>query len=209
MDPFILSLMQDGLDDVLADWTENDGNELMDSDEEEELLIASRRSDQQGGNPMFSVQMERVQPPRSFRTGTAIQIQVRFRLQQLRSSNGEFQGEAVAEAFYRGLVDFIRNPANGITNPEEYSMSMVIHHNLGTHTWTQCKHLLVTEWLQGSQYTRKWLEKLAKQLNSNENFDAANGEFYAELSFFKTRERGGGYRKKHGVHRKSFADLLK
>ena len=62
MDPFIIALMEDGL---LADWTENDGNELMDSDEEEVLLIASRRADQQGGNPLFSVNMERIQPPRS------------------------------------------------------------------------------------------------------------------------------------------------
>ena len=211
MDPFTIALMQDGLDGLLAeipDWTENDGNELMDSDEEEDLLIASRRSDQQGGNPLFSVNMERIQPPRSFHNGTAIQTRARFTLQQLRPSNGEFQGEAVAEAFYQGLVEFVNNPANGLANPEDYSMSMAIHHNTGTHTWVQCHRFPVTEWLQGSEQTRQWLEKLAKQLNSAENFDAANREFYAELSFFKTQQRGGGYRKNNtGV--KSFAQLLK
>ena len=150
MDPFTITLMElNGL--LVPDWTENDGNELMDSDEE--LLIASRRADQQGGNPLFSVNMERIQPPRSFRNGTAIQIRARFTLQQLRPSNGKFQGEAVAEAFYQGLVQFVSNPANGITNPEDYSMSMAIHHNTGTHTWTQCNRLAVTEWLQGSQRT--------------------------------------------------------
>ena len=115
MDPFTIALMEDRLDGLLAeilDWTESDSNELMDSDEEEELLIASRRADQQGGNPLFSVNMERIQPPRSFRNGTAIQIRARFTLQQLRPSNGEFQGEAVAEAFYQGLVKFVSNPAN-------------------------------------------------------------------------------------------------
>ena len=208
MDPFILSLMQDGLDGVLADWTENDGNELMDSDEEEDLLIASRRADQQGGNPLFSIQMERIQPPRSLRNGTAIEIRARFTLQQLRPSNSEFQGEAVAEAFYQGLVDFVNNPANGLTNPAEYSLTMAIHHSTGTHTWTQCKRLCVTEWLQGSQRTRQWLERLAKQLNSAENFDAANGEFYAELTFFKTQQRGGGYRK-NNPGPQSFVQLLK
>ena len=208
MESFILALMEDGLDAVLADWSENDGNDLMDSDEEEELLIASRRADQQGGNPLFSVNMERIQAPRSFHNGTAIQIRARFTLQQLHPSNGEFQEEAVAEAFYQGLVDFVNNPANGLTNPADYSMSMAIHHNTGTHTWTQCHRFPVTEWLQGSQQTRQWLEKLAKQLNSNENFDAANGEFYAELTFFKTQQRGGGYRKNNpGVQ--SFTQLLK
>ena len=208
MEPFILALMEDGLDGLLADWSENDGNELMDSEDEDELLIASRRADQQGGNPLFSVQMERIQPPRTFRNGTAIQTRVRFTLQQLRPSNGDFQGEAVAEAFYQGLVEFVNNPANGLTNPEDYSMSMAIHHNTGTHTWIQCDRFPVTEWLQGSQRTQAWLEKLAKQLNSNENFDAANGEFYAELSFFKTRQRGGVYRK-NNPGPQSFADLLK
>ena len=208
MEPFILALMQDGLEAVLADWSETDGNELMDSEDEEDLLIASRRADQQGGNPLFAVNMERIQPPRSFRNGTALQMRVRFTLQQLCPANGEFQGEAVAEAFHQGLVGFIRNPANGLTNPEEYVMSMAIHHNTGTHTWTQCKRVPVTEWLRGSEYTRAWLEKLANQLNSAENFDAANGEFYAELSFFKTRQRGGGYRKGNNLGHQSFVQIL-
>lgn len=153
--------MEDGLDGLLADWSEHDGNELMDSEDEEDLLIASRRADQQGGNPLFSVSMERIQSPCSFHNGTAIQIRTRFRLQQLRSPNGEFQGEAVAEAFYQGLVDFINNPANGLTNPADYVMSMAIHHSTGTHTWTQCERFPLTDWLQGSEKTRQWLEKLA------------------------------------------------
>ena len=52
----------------------------MDSEDESDLLIAVRRADQQGGNPLFSVNMERVRAPRSFHRGVAIQMQVRFSL---------------------------------------------------------------------------------------------------------------------------------
>ena len=186
--------MNDSLDSFLEDeteWTPSQGEELMDSDDETDLLIASRQSDQQGGNPLFSVNMERVRPPRSFHRDVAIQMNVEFSLRQLRSPNGEFQGGAVAQAFHQGLINFIRDPRNGITNMEDYSLSMAIHHSTASHTWTSCPRLPLSEWIQGSPLTRQWLEKLAKQLNSAESFDAANGEFYAELSFFKNRQRGG------------------
>ena len=42
----------------MEEWTEMEGCELMDSEDEAELLRASRRSDQQGGNPLFAVQMQ-------------------------------------------------------------------------------------------------------------------------------------------------------
>ena len=210
MDPYILALMNDSLDSFLEDeteWTPSQGEELMDSDDETDLLIASRQSDQQGGNPLFSVNMERVRPPRSFHRDVAIQMNVRFSLRQLRPPNGEFQGEAVAQAFHQGLINFIRDPRNGITNVEDYSLSMAIHHSTGSHTWTSCPRLPLSEWIQDSPLTRQWLEKLAKQLNSAESFDAANGEFYAELSFFKNRQRGGRPRKKNPSN-KSFEQLL-
>ena len=210
MDPYILALMNDSLDSWLADvpdWTSRQGEELMDSDDENELLIAARRADQHGRNPLFAVNMQRVRAPRSFHRGVALQMQVRFSLEQLRPPNGEYQGEAVAEAFHQGLINFIRDPRNGIVNPDEYSMSMAIHHSTGTHTWTSCPRVPLSEWLQGSPLTRQWLEKLAKQLNSAESFDAASGEFFAELSFFKTQQRGGRpARNKPG--NKSFEQLL-
>ena len=61
MDPYILALMNDLLDSWLADvpdWTSSQGEELMDSDDENKLLIAARRADQHGGNPLFVVNME-------------------------------------------------------------------------------------------------------------------------------------------------------
>ena len=211
MDPFIRALMDDSLDSWLAEvpeWSSSQDDELMPSDDEDELLIAARRAEQQGGNPLFAVNMQRVRPPRSFHRGVAVQIQVRFSLEQLRPPNGEYQGEAVAEAFHQGLVNFIRDPRNGIENPDDYSMSMAIHHNTGTHTWTSCHRVPLRQWLDGSPLTRQWLEKLAKQLNSAESSDATNGEFYAELSFFKTEQRGGRPAKNKPGN-KSFEQLLK
>lgn len=41
MDPFILTLTQDGLDDVLAPWSASQGDVLMDSDDDEALLAVS------------------------------------------------------------------------------------------------------------------------------------------------------------------------
>ena len=40
------------------------------------------------------------------------------------------------------------------------------------------------EWLNRSEYTEHWLDKLAKQLNSAESFNATTGEFYIDLLFF-------------------------
>ena len=157
MDPYILALMDNSTDAWLADvpdWSSSQGDELMNSDDENDLLIASRHSDQQGGNPLFAVNMQRVRAPRSFHRGAAIQMQVRFSLEQLRTPNGEFQGEAVAEAFHQGLINFIRNPRNGIINPADYSLTMAIHHSTGTKTWTRAPRASLTEWLQGSQRTR-------------------------------------------------------
>jgi len=103
-------------------------------------------------------------------------------------------GEAISEAFMQGLQQFIRS--QNIQPVEEYSMSFQIHHKAGTHTWTSSPVMPLTEWLQGSERSRAWLDKLTKQLNSSEGLDATGGEFYAELLFFKNRGRGSGsYRK--------------
>ena len=69
MDPFILTLTQDGLDDVLAPWSASQGDTLMESDEDEALLAVARRADQQGGNPLFSVRREGIREPRSWQNG--------------------------------------------------------------------------------------------------------------------------------------------
>ena len=141
MDPYIRALMEDGLDEVLADWSEKDGLALMESEDEEELVRASRRAEQQGGNPLFAVTVQRIQPTRSFQNGVALQSQVRFFLRQLRAPNGEPQGEAIAEAIHQGLVNFVRDPANGLTNHDDYSLAIVVHHSSGNNLWTSAKRI--------------------------------------------------------------------
>ena len=68
MDPYIRGLIEnDGLKEVLAEeleWTASQGEELMDSDDELDLLAASRRADQHGGNRPFAINMERIGPIR-------------------------------------------------------------------------------------------------------------------------------------------------
>ena len=154
----------------------------MDPAVEPELLSAARRGDQQGGNPLFRINPQRIGSPRVFRNGAAAQHAVRFRFEQLRAPNGDFQGEAVSEAFTQGLVQFVED--NQIGPVEDYSLWMPIHHSTGSHTWTSCPPLPLTDWLNGSEMSRARLDCLAKQLNSSQSFDANNGEFYAELLFY-------------------------
>ena len=90
MDPFILTLTQDGLDDVLAPWSASQGDVLMDSDDDEALLAVARRADQQGRNPLFSVRREGVREPRSWQNGTAVKDRVQLRLEQNRKADEDF-----------------------------------------------------------------------------------------------------------------------
>ena len=49
----------------------------------------------------------------------------------------------------------------------------------------------LTDWLDNDQGSREWLEKLLKQLNSAEDLDATEGEFYVEMTFIKNSGCGG------------------
>jgi len=194
MDPFSdLVMEENSLDQFLIhggkvmegveeeEWTASQGELLMSDSQNEDLLSAARRAEQQGGNPLFQVSPERIHRPRPWQNGTVVQMAVRFRLEQLRSANGEFLGEAISEVFMQGLQQLIQS--QNFQPVEEYSMSFQIHHNTGSHTWTSSPVISLTEWLEGSERTRAWLDKLTKQLNSSEGLDAAGGEFYAELLF--------------------------
>ena len=212
MDPYIRALIENyGLEEVLAEeleWTASKGEELMDSDDEFDLLAASRRADQQGGNRPFAVNIEHIGPVRRWRDGVAVHHAVRSRLIQLRPPNGELQGEAITEATIQGLNKYVRDPRNELGRIEDLSLSMAVHHSTGTHTWTSTRPIPLEEWLNRSEYTKHWLDKLAKQLNSAESFDATSGEFYIELLFFKNRQRGSG-RKGKNPGSMSYEDMLK
>ena len=140
--------------------------------------------------------MERLGSPRSFRNGVAVQHHVRFRLNQLGAPNGDPQGEAVAEALRQGLENYVRREQ--IYPVQEYMLKISIHHSTGTHTWISSPILPLADWLNNREQTEAWLDKLAKQFNSSESFEASSGDFYAELLFFKNRQRGSGHRGKKG-----------
>ena len=68
----------------------------------------------------------------------------------------------------------------------------------------------LTDWVQNNQRSSEWMEKLAKQLNSAEDIDVTEGEFYVELNFFKHSGQGGtSCVKKHNPGRMSYETLLK
>ena len=116
-----------------------------------------------------------------------MQHHVRFRLEQLRAPNGDPQGEAVAEALRQGLENYVRRKQ--IYPVQNYSLTISIHHSTGSHTWISSPFLPLADWLNNREQTEAWLDKLAKQLNSAESFDAASRDFYAELLFVKNRQR--------------------
>ena len=178
----------------------------MDLEAEPELLSAARRADQQGGNPLFRINPQRISSPRVFRDGVAGQHAVRFRLEQLRAPNGEYQGEAVSQVFRQGLVQYVQD--NQIGPVEDVTLWMPIHHSTGSHTWTSFPPLPLVDWLNGSEMSRSWSDRLAKQLNSSESFDGASGEFYAKLLFFENRSRGSGW-KKNNPGSMSYEQMLK
>ena len=162
------------------EWSASQGDRLMPSDDESQLLSAARRGDQPGGNPLFRINPQRIGSPRVFRHGAAVQHAVRFPLKQLRAPNGELQGEAVSEAFKQGLVQFVED--NQIGPVEDYSLWMPIHRSTGSHTWTSCPPLV--DWLSGSEMSRAWLDRLAKQLNSSESFYATCGDILRRIVVF-------------------------
>jgi len=140
-----------------SEWTASQGDRLMTDSQNDDLLSAARRADQQGGNQLFEINPERLHRPRSWQRGTVVQMAVRFQLEQLRPANGEVLEEAISEEFMQGLRQFIRS--QNIQPVEEYSMSFQIHHNTGTHMWTSSPVMPLTEWLQGSERSRAWLEQ--------------------------------------------------
>ena len=178
----------------------------MTRDDESDLLSAARRADQQGGNPLFRINPQRISSPRVFRDGLASQHAVRLRLEQLRPPNGKYQGEAVSEAFRQGLIRYVQD--NQIGPVEDFTLWMPIHHSTGSHTLTSCPPLPLVDWLNGSEMSRAWLDRLAKQLNSAESVDGASDEFHADLLFFKNRGVGSGW-KKNNPGNMSYEQTLK
>lgn len=122
---------------------------------------------------------------------------------RLRVPEDNLLGEAIAEVFRQGYHDVVGE--RGYV-PADYSMQFAVHHSSGNHVWTRSPNIPLTDWLDNNQRSREWLEKLAKQLNSAEDLDATEGEFYVEMTFIKNSGRGG---KKGNPGRMSYEKLLK
>ena len=164
--------------------------ELLPDEENELMLSALRRGEQRGGNPLFRSEFTPVGRNRSFR-GILEQRKFRLTLQQLRSpDDGELLGEAMSESIIQGLQSVVEN--EGI-NIEEYSLLVAVHSNSFANVWSQsARHVPLTDWLNNAEYTRAWLDDLAKKLNSAEVVEPERDGFYVELTFVKRLGRIAG-----------------
>lgn len=173
---------------------------------EEEMMRAGRRSEQQGGNPLFRVDRQRVGQSQSWQNGTAVIQRIRMRLEEARAPADDLLGEAIAEAFNQGFRDQVRE--NGM-QVDDFSLQLVIPHNTGTHTWTRSPLMSLREWMEGGERARVWFDKLAKELNSSEGLDETGGEFYEEMLFVKKSRGSGRKGKKLNPGNLSCAEMLK
>ena len=110
----------------------------------------------------------------------------------MRQADDEPLGEAITEALLQGLQRVVLNEG---LNVEPYSLLVAVHSNSFTRVWSQsARSVPLEEWLSNGDYTRAWLDALAKKFNSAEVIDPQKDGFFVELTFVKRHCRGG----KHG-----------
>lgn len=160
------------------------------------LLAGARRYDQQGGNPLFRANFTAAGRNSSFR-GVVQQKNFRLTFDQLRTlEENEPVGEALTEAIRQGFEQLVENEN---IRTEEYSLLVAIHSNSFTNVWTQsARHVTLNECPHNQDYVRKYLEDLARKLNSAQVVDPERDGFFVELTFVKTLGRGGKNKGKRG-----------
>ena len=115
-------------------------------------------------------------------------------------------GEAVSEAFYQNIRNYIQQER---LTPQNYKLQIKIHHNgNGNNVWTSSPMMPVNDWMENSQLTRDWLQTLANQLNSSQTMDPSHKDFFAELTVVHTPNKGGRY-KKYNIKSLSYEAMLK
>lgn len=92
----------------MTEWSASQGDELMTSSQEEACLTGARRAEQQGGNPLFGVDVEGHGAPRTCCEKTVVQDRLQLRLRQLRLPEEDLLGEAITEVFREGFRNAIR-----------------------------------------------------------------------------------------------------
>ena len=204
-DPEIYALLHEnleGLDDPrLFDICEDVNEEWLDDDDEWML----QAEPQHGGNPLFSIRRERFGEPRNWQDGTIVQDQMRFRLIQNRAPQGEHLAEAIAEAFYTSIRQYLREQQ---INPRQYYLQMKLHLNGDKTAWHSSPLLPADDWINNLERTRQWLEHFTKMLNSSRSIDPTKDDISVEFLLVKLPGTGGR-RKKYNIQRMSFADMLK
>ena len=178
--------------------------DLMPVEEEEWLLPEARRSEQRGGNPLFSILREHLGPTRRWQNGTVQQERLRLRLQQNRQPQEDHLGEAIAQAFFENVRQYVEQQQ---LTPEHYKLRMTIHHNgTGDNSWTSSPMLPLTDWIENRERTSQWLQQLANELNSSQSMDVTQDDFFAELTFVRIPSNGGRF-KKWNIQSMSFQDM--
>ena len=132
----------------------SDIEKLLDAEDDEWLLAGSRQSDQQGANPLFSVERQRLGESTRWQNGTVIQDRVHLQLRQNRAPQEDLMGEQIAEAFYQNLHDYIQQEQ---INPAQYRLQMKIHNNTRENVWTSSPLLPVVDWMENRERTQQWL----------------------------------------------------
>ena len=162
--------------------------DLISVEEEERLLPEARQSEQRGGNP-FSILRERLGPTRRWQNGMVQQERLRLRLQQNRQPHEDHLGEAIAQAFFENVRQYVEQQQ---LTPEHYKLRMTIHHNgTGHNAWTSSPMLPLTDWIENRERTGQWLQQLTNELNSSQSTDVTQDDFFAELTLVRTPYNGG------------------
>ena len=179
---------------------------LLDAEDEEWLLAGSRQSDQQGANPLFSVIRERLGATRQWQNGTVLQDRLRLQLKQNREPQADHLGEAVAEAFFQSVCQYVEQQH---INPQQYRMQLKLHLNGGEkNIWISSPVIPVEDWINNRERTQKWLETLANKLNSSQSIDVSKDNFFAEFMLIKTPTAGGRF-KKYNIKSMSYEAMLR
>ena len=194
--------MSEGEDMEELSWSEG---ELMPSEDEEWLLAGARKSEQQGGNPLFSVLRERIHRPRRWQGGAVRQEHFRLQLQQNKTPSDEKLGEAIAEAFYQNVRDYV---AKEKLNPAHFKMQLKIHHNGdGVHVWTSSPVLPLEDWVHNKERTRQYIQQLSNELNSSQNINPTHDDFFAEFTLIY-KPPAGGKTKKYNIKSLSYQQMM-
>ena len=93
-------------------------------------------------------------------------------------------------------VNFVNNVwciSNGASTKSIVGESVSKRHsNSFTRVWSQsARNVPLEEWLSNGDYTRAWLDALAKKFNSAEVIDPQQDGFFVEHTFVKRLCRGG------------------